>query len=166
MPTASRWFYSAAWREWASRHPYVLIFYFLSPFLRSVLPWRRKFPVFHLFTLGEASFEAKGAASPPCVFMGSQQWFTEQVILSSLSAWADQHFTLLLLLPPSPPLVSEPLLSSQWVTNGFTDIAGLCGWMVPPVLNCRYCNYESHPASSRDYEKSKLPHIVLILTKI
>ena len=122
-----------------------------------------------IYPVGEASSGlVKGEASPPCAFMGSQRWFTARSLSSKLScplaACAEQHFTLLLLL------VREPLLAffffSKWVTNGSTDIDVLCGWMVPPVLNCCYCNYEAHPASLRDCEKRQLAHIVLILTEI
>lgn len=72
------------------------------------LPLQEEVPWFSpMHPVGEVSSGAvKGEASPPCVFMGSQWWFTElaleQVMLSSiLSAWADKHFTLHLLFPLS-----------------------------------------------------------------
>lgn len=127
--------------------------------LQEEVPWLSP-----IWPVGEASSGViKGAASPPCVFMGSQQWFTEQVILSPLSL---PELTNISHSSSSYLLVREPLLFSQWVTNESTDIDGLCGWMLPPMLNCRYCNYESYPASFRDYEKRKLSHIVLILPEV
>ncbi len=160
----------AAWHEWPQLHPHLfksrcpdfLTAEMNVPLQEEVLCLSPIHPV------GEASSGAvKEEASPPCVFMGSQRWFT-------VLACSRASYPLLSLClsrptfhtpPPLPPLVRERFLS-QWVTNESTDIDVLCGWMVPPVPNCRYCNYEAHPASFRDYGKRQLPHIVLIFTEI
>lgn len=151
---------SAAWHEWAPLRAHVLICSFLPLFRRSVIACRRTFLGFHLFTLGEASSEAKRAASPPCVFMGSQQWFTEQVILSSLSAWADQHFTLLLLFPLSQRAIAFFSVSHKRIHRYRRPV-----W-VDGAPRAQLPLLQLWVSSSLLYEKRKLPRIVLILTEI
>lgn len=174
-PTAFRWFTAirdpgAAWQLrphlLKSRFPDFLLQRW-NVALQEEVPWLSP-----LHPVGEASSGCvKGEASTPCVFTGSQRWFTEL-------ACSRASYHLLSLPEPTdvshssssslslPPLVREPSLLSQWVTNKSTDIDVLCGWMVPPVLNCCYCNYEAHPASLREYVKRQLPYIVLNLTEI
>lgn len=147
-------------------NPDVLIFYRRGE--RS--PSKRKLPDSHLFTLWERLplDLLRGRHHHPV-----RSWdpnddslsslALQQVILSSRCLSRATFHT--------PPPLSQRALAcffffSKWVTNGSTDIDVLCGWMVPPVLNCCYCNYEAHPASFRDYEKRQLAHIVLILTEI
>lgn len=127
-------------------NPYVLIFYFLPLFWRSVFPCRRKFPGFHLFTWERLPQKLRGRLHHPVC-----SWDPNNDSLSKLSSPLSlPEPTNISHSSSSSPLVREPLLSSQWVTNGFTNIEGLCGCMVPPVLNCRYCNHESHPASFKE----------------
>lgn len=124
--TASMWFTvisdsGAAWHEWPQLRPHL----FKSRFQifwpqRWMYPCRRKFPGSHLFTLWERlplELLRGRLHQPACSWDPNDDspclLALEQVILSSLCLSQPTFHT----PPPLPPLVREPALFSQWVTN-------------------------------------------------